>query len=66
MRKLYGMTGRGGSNDAGVIFSFDPAASTYTKLMDFDYANGRYPYGSLVQASDGKLYGMTSEGGRQW
>ena len=60
--KLYGMTLRGGSNDRGVIFSFDPSASAYTKLQDFDGTNGENPRGSLVQASDGKLYGMAGEG----
>ncbi len=65
--KLYGMTSEGGSYDSsgsnGVIFSYDPATSTYTKLMDFDGTHGKNPYGGLTQASDGKLYGMTSEGG---
>ena len=67
--KLYGMTAWGGSNDlldggGGVIFSLDPSTSTYTKLKDFDfYINGVTPYGSLIQASDGKLYGMTNGGG---
>ncbi|CAN5460066.1 hypothetical protein BH10BAC3_BH10BAC3_17480 [soil metagenome] len=60
--KLYGMTELGGSNSVGVIFSFDPSSSIYTKLLDFDANNGRNPYGSLMQASDGKLYGMTSAG----
>ena len=61
--KLYGMAYGGGSNDGGVIFSYDLASSTYTKLKDFDFTNGSYPYGSLFQASDGKLYGSTSDGG---
>lgn len=61
--KLYGMTSFGGSNDDGVIFSFDRTTSTFTKLIDFDGTNGANPSGSLVQASDGKLYGMTSSGG---
>jgi len=62
--KLYGMTLRGGSVDYGVIFSFDPVTSTYTKLYEFGYANnGSYPHGNLMQASDGKLYGMTGIGG---
>jgi len=60
---LYGMTYGGGSNDAGVIFSYDLASSTYTKLHDFDFTNGSHPYGNLMQASDGNLYGMTSGGG---
>jgi uncharacterized repeat protein (TIGR03803 family) len=61
--KLYGMTYQGGSSGAGVVFSFDPSSSAYTKVQDFDGANGTYPLGSLVQASNGKLYGMTFQGG---
>src|SRR5688500_1309773 len=62
--KLYGMTRSGGGSGVGVIFSFDPSSSTYTRLKDFDNTNGAYPNGSLMQASDGKIYGMTSGGGR--
>src|SRR6478735_7771820 len=61
--RLYGMTSGGGSIDAGVIFSYDPAISTYAKLIDFAYKKGVNPQGSLIQASDGQLYGMTSGGG---
>jgi uncharacterized repeat protein (TIGR03803 family) len=61
--KLYGMTTYGGNNNAGVIFSFDPSSSIYTKLKDFNASDGTAPLGSLIQASDGKLYGMTSLGG---
>ncbi len=62
--KLYGMTYNGGSKGYGVIFSFDPVTATYTKLKDFSYADGANPSGSLMQATDGKLYGMTDFGGR--
>lgn len=61
--KLYGMTFSGGNFALGTIFSFDPSTSTYTKVLDFNGSNGASPYGSLVLASDGKLYGMTSNGG---
>src|SRR6185295_14860830 len=61
--KFYGMTWGGGNSGAGVIFSYDPASSSYTKLYDFDFTNGSHPYGDLMQASDGKLYGMTNSGG---
>ena len=37
------MTSKGGSNNAGVIFSFDPSSSTYTKLVDYNGANGANP-----------------------
>lgn len=60
---LYGMTYQGGVNNQGVLFQFDPAVSSYTKKYDFDAMDGRIPYGSLIQASDGKLYGTTVYGG---
>lgn len=61
--KLYGMTTNGGGTNNGVIFSFDPVTAAYTKLKDFDGTNGANPYGSLLKASDGNLYGMTNSGG---
>ena len=59
--KLYGMSAFGGDNDAGAIFSLDPVSSVYTKVKSFDYrdGNGANPYGGLVQAIDGMLYGTT-------
>ena len=57
------MTTNGGSRGAGVIFSFDPFTATYKKLKDFDKANGSNPYGGLLHATDGKLYGVTPYGG---
>ncbi|MEJ7589073.1 MAG: choice-of-anchor tandem repeat GloVer-containing protein, partial [Ferruginibacter sp.] len=60
---FYGMTYAGGSNNLGVFFKFDPGALTYTKMLDFDSSNGANPSGNLVQAKDGKLYGMTFSGG---
>ncbi|CAN5460032.1 hypothetical protein BH10BAC3_BH10BAC3_17470 [soil metagenome] len=65
--KLYGMTSNYGQfNGAGVIFSFNPSSSIYTKLMDFNGTNGSNPLGSLIQASNGKLYGITSRGGSEF
>jgi uncharacterized repeat protein (TIGR03803 family) len=62
--KLYGMTTGGGANSFGVLFQYDLSTSTYTRKLDFNgAANGSYPLGSLMQATDGKLYGMTSDGG---
>ncbi|MCD6018915.1 MAG: hypothetical protein K0S53_2036 [Bacteroidetes bacterium] len=60
---LYGMTESGGLNDFGVIFKYDPVNNIFTKIYDFDGSDGSYPKGSLFQASDGNLYGMTSYGG---
>lgn len=60
---LYGMTAEGGTGNHGVIFRINPTTGNYTKLYDFDSLNGKRPYGSLCAASNGKLYGMTYEGG---
>jgi uncharacterized repeat protein (TIGR03803 family) len=67
---LYGMTTGGGSSYLGVIYSFDPVTNMYTKLKDFTGTGvplkgveGQSPESSLIQASDGLLYGMTGTGG---
>ncbi|WP_026898830.1 choice-of-anchor tandem repeat GloVer-containing protein [Daejeonella oryzae] len=64
--KMYGVTRSGGAGNNGVIYSFDPATSVYSKLKDFQGADGSYVNGrgSLIEASDGKLYGVTSRGGK--
>ena len=62
--KFYGMTPFGGNSDDGVIFEFDINTNSITKLLDFDgYNNGSYPNGSLLEATNGKFYGLTAEGG---
>ena len=60
--KFYGMTYSGGSNDKGVLFEWDPAGDTYTKKFDFDGINGRNPCGSLMEAANGKIYGVALGG----
>ncbi len=61
--KLYGLTSGGGANDQGLIFEFDPVGNTYTKKFDFSPANGTFPQGGLMLASNGHLFGMTTNGG---
>ena len=61
---LYGMTQRGGANDSGVIFSFNISTGVEMKLHDFGYGtDAAYPSGSLMQASDSLIYGMSYSGG---
>jgi uncharacterized repeat protein (TIGR03803 family) len=60
--RLYGMTYLGGIHDAGVLFEYDPVTSTFTKKIDFDGISGAGPSGDLMQAKDGKLYGLTPYG----
>ncbi|MEP7169577.1 MAG: choice-of-anchor tandem repeat GloVer-containing protein, partial [Bacteroidota bacterium] len=60
---FYGTAEYGGANNYGVLFSFDPLNNTFTKLLDFNFSNGTTPIGSLIQAINGMLYGVTLEGG---
>jgi len=61
---LYGLTRLGGANDNGVIFEYDLSSEQYTALFDFDRTvTGGYPYGSLLEATNGLFYGFTSSGG---
>jgi uncharacterized repeat protein (TIGR03803 family) len=61
--KLYGMTGNGGANNIGVLFEYDPITGLFTNKHDFDFATGGLPQGSLCLADNGKLYGLTQQGG---
>ncbi|MBK8704503.1 MAG: hypothetical protein IPN33_13495 [Saprospiraceae bacterium] len=59
---LYGMTSRGGANDKGVLFYWNPATQFYSKLHDFATATGSYPVGA-VTVYNGNLFGVTHNGG---
>jgi uncharacterized repeat protein (TIGR03803 family) len=62
---FYGTTYVGGDGNGGTVYRLAPDG-TYTLLHSFK-ASGKtdphYPYGNLVQASDGNLYGTTLRGG---
>jgi len=60
---LYGMTTFGGTHDSGTIFSINPSNNQQTVLYNLGNSSGGLPYGSLMQASNGLLYGMTNTGG---
>jgi len=60
---FYGTTEQGGADGYGTIFQVS-TNGTFTVLYDIsNYAYGAYPAAALVQASDGYLYGTTSQGG---
>ena len=62
--KLYGMTTTGGDNNKGQLFEFDPVSEVYFNKFHFDeYTTGGASRSGLMQASNGKLYGMTFAGG---
>jgi uncharacterized repeat protein (TIGR03803 family) len=61
---LYGMASEGGENNTGTIFKLAKDGIQFTVLKSFkDSIDGAYPLGSLLEGSDGYLYGMTSKGG---
>src|SRR5208282_798030 len=60
---FYGTASSGGTNGGwGTVFRLT-AAGTLTPLHSFNYEDGAYPVGGLVQATEGNLYGTTSQGG---
>ena len=60
---LYGTTSGGGIYDWGTIFRITPSGA-FTRLYSFSGASdGGGPRATLLQATDGKLYGVTSTGG---
>ena len=60
---FYGTAASGGTNGGwGTVFRLT-ADGTLTPLHSFNYEDGAYPVGGLVQATDGNLYGTTSQGG---
>src|SRR6516225_6353890 len=62
---VYGTTTRGGSNNVGTIFRTRLDGSGYSIVYCFanDRFDGQTPSASLVEGSDGVLYGTTSGGG---
>jgi len=63
---FYGTTVNGGAYADGTVFQITPSG-TLTTLYSFcsqsDCADGEEPYGALIQATDGNLYGTTYLGG---
>ncbi len=62
---LYGTTELGGSgcSGCGTVFQIVMPAGTLNTLLSFDGTDGQEPLGSLIQATDGNLYGTTESGG---
>ena len=61
---LYGAAQNGGAHGGGVIFKLEKAETGYFKLHEF-YAtspDGTAPDGTLIEGSDGALYGTTQGG----
>lgn len=62
---LYGLTTNGGVYEDGIVFSYNTVTGEYKHLANFnDTVTGQEPWGSLTQAPNGLLYGLTLNGGR--
>jgi uncharacterized repeat protein (TIGR03803 family) len=66
---LYGLTGEGGTDltlcggfGCGTIFKITPGGM-FTSLVSLDGTDGSAPYGPMVQAANGELYGALQGGG---
>jgi uncharacterized repeat protein (TIGR03803 family) len=62
----YGVTFFGGgsacSGGCGTVYRMDSSGHV-TTIHAFNGPDGAYPYGGLLEASDGRLYGTTGSGG---
>jgi uncharacterized repeat protein (TIGR03803 family) len=61
--RLYGTSFAQGLNLYGSVFRINVDGTGFQVLLNFNQTNGAYPKAGLVQADDGNLYGVTSEGG---
>ena len=60
---LYGTTEGGAANDYGTVFQISTSGTLTTLYRFSGRSDGSEPKAALIQASDGNLYGTTSEGG---
>jgi uncharacterized repeat protein (TIGR03803 family) len=64
---LFGTTEEGGPDDDGTVFEIAKTptgyASTQVTLVNFNFADGASPRGSLIADASGDLFGTTREGG---
>jgi uncharacterized repeat protein (TIGR03803 family) len=56
---FFGATSYGGDSRYGAVFELPAGSSTIKVRASFTGFNGAYPYGGLVEDSQGKLFGTT-------
>ena len=62
--KYFGLGDKYSENDFGVIYSYNELSNEFKVEKSFSGNNGKMPWGNLMQASNGKIYGTTSYGGQ--
>ena len=62
--QLYAFCSRGGLTNDGTVIQYNLLTDSVFKVFDFKESQGENPVGSLMQASDGNLYGTALYGGR--
>jgi uncharacterized repeat protein (TIGR03803 family) len=60
---VYGVTGAGGSSDAGTVFKLDPSGNETILYSFVGWVSGLYPNGQLARDAKGNFYGVTEDGG---
>src|ERR1017187_6097776 len=60
---LYGTTGAGGAQNAGVVYKLDRAGQETVLYSFTGGADGGYPHAGVIRDSAGNLYGTTPFGG---
>jgi uncharacterized repeat protein (TIGR03803 family) len=63
--RLYGTTLAGGLGGAGTVFAVQPDGTAHTILRHFNRSggDGEAPQATVLEGSDGALYGTTQKGG---
>lgn len=66
---LYGTTDVGGSHNVGTVFELSPSDASWTETILYSFTSGingpggSFPVGGLVMDREGRLYGVTTDGG---
>lgn len=66
---IYGITGSGGPHEVGTVFKLNPSDGGWTETILYSFSSGingpggSFPAGGLVADREGRLYGVTLEGG---
>jgi uncharacterized repeat protein (TIGR03803 family) len=62
--RLYGTTTNGGPNNDGTVFALNPDGTGFTTLYSFTGGiDGALPAASVIQGTDGRLYGVAVDNG---